>query len=262
MPSTLFDKYRKYLLALFSVIVLLGGAGLAAWLYLTRPNLTATEQGRRLAERNGCFACHGPNGGGGVFNPGRTDIMVPNWSGDLMMFARDPEQIREWISDGMSKARSASQSWKEQRKLGILKMPAFGKILSKSQIDDLVELVTTISQRNIPQDSTSLVGYERADSLGCFGCHGPGGRFSRPNPGSFKGYVASWATADFPELVKNRGEFDEWVNTGISKRMENNPFARFFLYRANLKMPAYKDHLKSGDLDALWAYISWLRQAS
>jgi hypothetical protein len=40
------------------------------------------------------------------------------------------------------------------------------------------------------------------------------------------------------------------------------PPARFFLKRAVLKMPAYRDHLEPGDLDAMWAYTEWLRGAA
>jgi mono/diheme cytochrome c family protein len=230
-----------------------------SWLVLTRPNLPPAEQGRRLAEKMGCFACHGPGGQGGTFNPGRTEVTVPDWKGDLMMFAHDSTQVREWIRDGVTNARAKSDSWREQRKKGVLKMPAFGRRLTSAQIDDLVAYVLAVNEASVPDDSLAHHGMNRADSLGCFGCHGTGGRLAGNNPGSFKGYIPSWNGQDFPDLVDNRAEFDEWVNNGISTRFENNRLARYFLDRAVLKMPAYHDHLNPGDLDALWAYIEWLR---
>jgi hypothetical protein len=71
--------------------------------------------------------------------------------------------------------------------------------------------------------------------------------------------VPSWDGADFAELVRGRGEFDEWVRRGISRRFERQPAARLFLKRAALHMPAYERHLGPGDLDALWGYVRWLR---
>ena len=72
--------------------------------------------------------------------------------------------------------------------------------------------------------------------------------------------MPSWDGKDFPDLVTNRTEFNEWVGGGVSKRFEANPVAMFLLRRAALHMPAYEKHLAPGDTDALWAYVQWLRQ--
>jgi len=45
----------------------------------------------------------------------------------------------------------------------------------------------------------------------------------------------------------------------VSDRFTGNRFARFFLDRAALHMPAYTAHLDPGDTAALWAYVVWLR---
>jgi mono/diheme cytochrome c family protein len=254
-------KTRIYFVFL-GFLTLAGLTGLATWSYLTRPMLTSVERGRRLAEQVGCFGCHGAEGKGGIFNPNRTDVVVPGWGSELMMFAHDTGQIREWIRDGISKARSQSLEWQDERDRGVMDMPAFGKKLTVTEIGELVSLVNAVNGGLAPADSIPRHGYFRADSLGCFGCHGPGGTYARPNPGSFKGYIPSWAGGDYPEVVTSRQEFDEWVNQGISKRFDSNRFARFFLSRASLKMPPYHSHLKPGDLDALWAYITWLRRDS
>jgi hypothetical protein len=74
--------------------------------------------------------------------------------------------------------------------------------------------------------------------------------------------VPSWDGRDFPELVRDRAEFAEWVERGVSRRFERDPLARFFLDRAVLEMPAYRNHLEPGDLDALWAYVQWLRRTA
>src|SRR5437899_1625077 len=94
-------------------------------------------------------------------------------------------------------------------------------------------------------------GRRLAERTGCFGCHGPGGRLARSNPGSLKGYLPSWDGEDFPELVTSRTEFEQWVEQGVARRLERNPIARTFLRRAALHMPRYERHLEEGDLEAL-----------
>ena len=235
---------------------------LVAVLFTLRPALPPAERGRRLALATGCFACHGPEGIRGAANPGRLDKTVPTFDDDLMMFAKSRDEVREWIRDGAPAARQKSETWRKERGRGALRMPAFGRRLSKRQIEDLVEFVEAVGGRPEPEDSLALRGLELSRSLGCNGCHGPGGRFARPNPGSLKGYVPSWDGRDFPELVRDRAEFGEWVERGVSRRFEGNPPARYFLRRAVLHMPGFERFLKPGDVDALWAYVRWLRETA
>jgi mono/diheme cytochrome c family protein len=236
-----------------------GVAGLVAAAIVFRPNLTSAERGRRLAEQNGCFACHGPEGLRGAANPGRADRTVPSYEGTLMMYASSEAEVREWIRDGVTAARAQSTTWNAERAKGALSMPAYGERLSAAQIDDLVSFVMAVAGEPVPEDSLAAAGRERGEALGCVGCHGAGGRLARPNPGSLKGYVPPWDGADFPDLVRDKAEFAEWVERGVSRRFDANPIARFFLDRAALKMPAYRAHLQAGDVDALWAYVAWLR---
>ena len=126
-------------------------------------------------------------------------------------------------------------------------------------ISTVVAFVSAVHGIPEPEDSTVIRGRDRIATLGCIGCHGPGGRLARRNPGSLKGYIPSWDGADFPELVQGKAEFREWVERGGSRRFEGNPLARFFLKRAALKMPAFERFLQPGDIDDLWAYVQWLR---
>lgn len=258
MAKTGIPRFSLRVLVLL-LLVAAAMAALGARLTVFRPNLNSVERGRRIAERSGCFACHGPEGTRGAANPGRSDRTVPNYEGELGMYARNPGEIREWIRDGVSADRSSSRSWREERDRGTLKMPAFRDRLSNRQIDDLVQFVMAVSGEPTPNSLAAQRGRERAEDLGCVGCHGASGQFARPNPGSLKGYVPPWDGTDFPELVGTREEFGEWVERGVGRRFEHNPLAQFFLKRAPLKMPAYRDHLKPGDVDALWAYVQWLR---
>ena len=246
----------KRVLAVGLALALAAGLFAAWW---TRPRLTAAERGRRLATEMGCFACHGPGGIRGTANPGRKDKTVPTFEGDVMMFADDATDVRAWIRDGGTAKRRASQSWHRDRDAGTLRMPAFGHRLSEHELDDLVAFVQVSSGEPEPPDSLAKKGLARAEALGCVGCHGAGGRFALPNPGSLKGYVPSWDGPDFPELVRDRAEFEQWVDDGRSRRFRDAALPSWFLDRAVLHMPAYERHLAPGDLDALWAYVGWLR---
>ena len=248
----------KLRIALLAAVLLLFAAAAVTF----RPALPPAERGRRLALRTGCFGCHGPEGTRGAANPGRTDKTVPNWDDDLMMFAKSEGEIREWIRDGATAAKKKSETWRRDRERGTLRMPAFGRRLSPRAIDDLVAFVAAVGGLSEPDDSLAARGLERSRALGCSGCHGPGGRLARPNPGSLKGYVPSWDGRDFPDLVRDRTEFGEWVERGVSRRFEGNRLARFFLDRAVLQMPAFEKHLDPGDVDALWAYVRWLREGA
>ena len=237
-------------------LVLVAGVAVAV---ARRPQLPAPERGRRLAERTGCFGCHGPDGIRGAKNPGRTDKTVPNFEGDVMMYAKTPDEIHEWIHNGVTHKKAASIVWRADRDRGVLRMPAFKGRIGERDMDDLVAYVMAASGMPEPDDSLAARGLQRADDLGCVGCHGPGGRLARTNPGSWKGYVPSWDGADFPELVRDSTEFREWVERGVCRRLETNLFAAFLQRRAVLKMPAYEKHLESDDVTALWAYVTWLR---
>ena len=242
--------------ALIGVLVLVAGVTAAV---AFRPRLPAAERGRRLAERTGCFGCHGPGGVRGSNNPGRMDGTVPNFEGDVMMYAKTPGEIHEWIHEGVTRKKAESLTWRTERDRGALRMPAFKGRMNERDMNDLVAYVMAMSGSPEPDDSLSAHGLRRASDLGCVGCHGPGGRLAPPNPGSFKGYVPSWDGADFPELVQDSTEFRQWVEQGVSRRFETNPLALYFLRRAVLKMPAYHKHLAKDDVPALWAYVTWLR---
>jgi len=249
---------RRIALVVLGVAIITGLAGAIA----LRPALPAAERGRRLAEKTGCFGCHGPGGIRGAGNPGRTDLTVPNFAADVMMYAKSPEEIREWIEDGFTRKQAASATWRAERERGALRMPAFEARLSEHEIDDLVAYVMASSGAPEPTDSPPARAASPAAELGCVGCHGPGGQLARPNPGALKGYVPSWIGPDFPELVRDSTEFREWIEDGVSRRFKADPLASFFLKRAVLRMPAYHRQLVPGDVPVLWAYVTWLRSGA
>ncbi len=261
----LFSRLKSPWFLLCGILGLELAAG-AIWLaqrQVRAPVIGAAERGRLVADRLGCFACHGAGGNGGVFNPGAERDEVPAWGGrTLMMYADNEDEIREWILDGAPKRLLNDDGYLEQQKNTLIHMPAYRDRLINGELSDLVAYVKSVAWFDTPPSDLVETGRDEALINGCFGCHGPSGQGRLLNPGSFKGYVPGWDGADFRELVKNDGELEEWILDGISQRFKRNPGAQVFLKRQVIQMPAYRDRLSKEQLDALIAYINWIQDSS
>jgi len=215
---------------------------------------TAVQHGKAVAERMGCFGCHGPGGGTGINNPGASGGTVPSWTGGTwMMYADNEADVRGWILDGHPASHKPDAG-------ALIHMPAFRGRLGAGDLDDLVAYVLTVSQFGDVPDPRAAAGQNAAVRLGCFGCHGPEGRGLIADPGSFKGYVPPWDSADFADLVRSDAEFRQWVRNGACDRLRANPAARHILETEAIKMPAYGNRASDKDLGDLRAYVEWVRR--
>ncbi len=213
----------------------------------------AVPRGRTIAERMGCFACHGADGAHPIPNPGSKTGDVPGWTGGTwMMWNRSEDDVRGWILDGHPPGRTPDAG-------ALVRMPSYRGRLDGGELDALVASVLAASLFGTPDDPRAADGRDAALKLGCFGCHGPEGRGLVSNPGSLKGYVPGWDGSDFRELVRSSDEFRQWVRNGISDRMKANPVARHILESQAIRMPAFADRVSPSDLDALHAYVEWVR---
>jgi mono/diheme cytochrome c family protein len=79
------------------------------------------------------------------------------------------------------------------------------------------------------------------------------------NPGSFKGYVPSFWGRDFDDLVRDDVELRAWLADGKIARIAEHPIGGWFFRRQALKMPAYGSRLKPDEIEALVAYVRWIR---
>ncbi len=225
-------------------------------------NISPVQRGWVVAEKQGCFSCHGPGGIRGMANPGYELGNVPDWDGGtIMMYAKSREEIYEWILDGMpARIRNNPAAFKE-RSNALIQMPAWRGKISQRDLDDLVAFVEAVSRfKTPPPNSKPAKGLAVADQFGCFNCHGPMGRGSFPNARSFKGYIPSWDGADFPELVANDQELRNWILDGSTKRIADNPAGRWFLTHQVIHMPAYRGKITDEEVDVLIEYMHWLRQ--
>lgn len=239
--------------ALAAVVVVLATLG-----SLRRPASTAAARGAVIAEDLGCFTCHGPGGRGGVPNPNTDGGEIPGWDGATAeLYLESAAEIREWILDGSpGRLREALKPVAEADR-PLIAMPAYRGHLSDSELDDLVSLFQAVSgYEDMPVAARS--GRAAAERLGCFGCHGPGGRTGDRNPGGWKGVIPPWQGEDFAELVRDDGELRGWILDGSIPRLRDDVVAKRFLDRQPIQMPAYRTVLAEGELEAIMTYIRWL----
>jgi mono/diheme cytochrome c family protein len=111
-------------------------------------------RGAELASANGCFACHGELGGGGIPNPGSLKGYIPGFGGpDYEELVRSDDELRGWIADGgiprLREDPVAAFFLERQR----IQMPAYKAHLKPEEIDALVAYVRWIaagSWRSMP----------------------------------------------------------------------------------------------------------------
>jgi mono/diheme cytochrome c family protein len=242
-------------------LAMAGLAGYGAFRWWRTRNLSAVQRGWTVAHEKGCFTCHGPGGLRGMANPGYGLDEVPAWAGGLItMYADNEQEIREWILDGIPQRIKKDPEQMKLRQGMVVEMPAWREVLSARELNDLVAYVKAVSDLEKPQEEDAEAGRQVALAYGCFACHGPQGRGSMPNVRAFKGYIPAWDGADFTELVRDDAELREWILDGGTRRLLDNPAARWFLERQPIKMPAYRGHIKDEELERLIAYIRWVRR--
>ena len=241
----------------------------AAWLaypHLRRIALqteeTSAARGQQVAHELGCFACHGPGGGGGVPNPGSEEGEVPSLDQQTqMMYAPKPADLREYILDGAPKKRREDPDYIAKMEGAALRMPAYRGVISNAQLDSLVDYLRAVSGLVTPDDEKAAArGLTVAQELGCFDCHGPMGAGGVSNPRSFKGYIPGFWGPDYAELVQSDDELRRWIAEGKISRIAEHPIGKWFFRRQLIKMPAYGRFRSPEDIEALMAYVKWVHE--
>ncbi len=267
----------QWLILTIAITILVSILVSAFLAFARQPASTPVMRGYYLAQEMGCFACHGPGGVQGAANFGALWGETPPFKagGAIMSFIQSDQDIREWILYGLPRrlwkddvkpevkvyrASEFGKDWVHELGVGgIVKMPAYEGLFSDEELEDLLAFVKLMSESKKPISELELKGRDLASSLGCMGCHGPDGRGGISNPGSFKGYIPPWDGDDYAELVRNEDELRQWILEGKIDRLEKNPLATYFTHGQTIQMPAFENVLRDGDLEAIIAYINWLR---
>jgi mono/diheme cytochrome c family protein len=239
----------------------------AVWLFYpaVRVRMLSLEdspvaRGQRLALDLGCFACHGPGGAGGTPNPGSEEGTVPAFTERTqMMYVKTTDDLREYVLDGAPRRKREDPDYRKEMEAAALRMPAYRPFVTAAQVEDLVAYLRAASDQVLPDETLAARGSELALTHGCFACHGPLGAGGVQNPGSLKGYVPSFWGADFDELVQNDEELHGWIADGEIPRIAQHPIGSRFLRGQAIKMPAYGKHVPEPDIEALEAYVRWVR---
>jgi mono/diheme cytochrome c family protein len=242
-------RVRKWVLLLTTGLCFVSVSMVAAVFWWRTTGVGPVQRGADLALTQGCLGCHE--------GPGASPIL-PRSLADLDDV--DSAILREWILDGMPRRVRNDSELREALDAAAIRMPAWRGHLSDGEVDDLVAYLRALANADLPEDPAVRTGHAVAERLGCFRCHGPGGRGAGRNPGSLKGYIPPWDGPDFAELVMDEAELREWILGGRPQRLQANPFARFFLDRQAIRMPAFRGRIKEEELRALEAYIGWLRR--
>jgi mono/diheme cytochrome c family protein len=224
------------------------------------------RRGAGLAAHAGCLTCHLPAGRDEASNPGSRWGTVPSfYRGNLMMYVKSPGEVARFIADGTAGSAAPSSrggygSMPDSEPAPPFHMRGFKDRLSRRQIQDLAAFVLAADGYLVPLEGPVARGSQLCAKFACESCHGVGGSGGVPNPRSFTLHVPGWVGPDFPHLVSGKEEFRRWVLDGRSPRLAADRAASFFLDRANLYMPAFRGSLSDDEVDAIWAYVSWLRR--
>ncbi|MAE61033.1 MAG: hypothetical protein CMJ49_06720 [Planctomycetaceae bacterium] len=111
-------------------------------------------EGRKIAQRLGCFGCHGPSGMGGVPNPRSFKGHIPPWDGkEFDELVQDDDELREWILEGKTERlwnNPAARFFLERQSTP---MPAYHDHLSDAELELLVKYINWLREDRTEPDS-------------------------------------------------------------------------------------------------------------
>src|SRR5262249_17964452 len=191
-----------------------------------------------------------------------------------MMYVKSTDDLREYVLDSAPRRKREDPDYRAKVEKAALRMPAYREHVNGRQVEDLVAFLRAASGQILPDEALAARGGEVAGAPGCSACHGPLGAGGVHNPGSFKGYVPGFWGADFDDLVRSDDELRTWIAKGELPRVAEHWFGRLFFNGAEypivrllfpgqaIKMPAYEHFVPEADVDALAAYVRWIRAGS
>jgi mono/diheme cytochrome c family protein len=211
-----------------------GGGGPTA----TNPSDPHVAMGAHLFVQFACSACHGEQGQGGV----STDVPALTDIGNTLTVAR----LTQIINHGLGESANPQKPY----------MPVWGPVISKSQVNDLVEYlqaglpqVVDATPVPVPRDQgPAVAGAALYVRDGCINCHGPSGLGGVPNPLSEDKAIPPLSGQDFRSEFNTNAKVVEMIRSGS------------VLGKAPItSMPHWGGILSDQDLADLVAYLKTLK---
>jgi mono/diheme cytochrome c family protein len=194
--------------------------------------------GGHLFVQFACASCHGEQGKGGV----STDVPALTDVGKTLTVA----QMAQIIQHGLGESANPQKPY----------MPVWGPVISKTQVNDLVEYlhaglpkVQDADPVPVPRDQgTSVAGAALYVRYGCINCHGPSGLGGVPNPLSEDKTIPPLSGQDFRTEFNTDAKIKEMIRSGSV--IGKPPIT---------SMPHWGGIIPEEDLEALVAYLKTLK---
>lgn len=242
-----------------------------------RPESTPVSRGEKLAQRAGCFACHGRGDGEPRFNLRQVNgkwALKNNptfWDNSI----DKTSVLVDWVTNGVPAAQAT------RHKSLFIQMPAYKDRLKPQEIQDIAAWILSdglkytqgvgekakpvTAKPGLTGDALLVAGDRLSRKFGCYQCHGELGQGGVSNPDSFKGYIPSFAGEDLRKLTANgdRDEILHWIDTGHGRAIESGltgQLAKKYVEGQATKMPAYKDQLSDAEKALLADYVLLLNK--
>lgn len=112
-----------------------------------KPKDEKAEEGRKVAERFGCFNCHGPQGRGTMPNVRAFKGYIPAWDGaDFPELAESDAEIRQWVLDGGTTRFAHNPLARFFIERQPIKMPAYRGHIADAEVDRVVDYIHWLRQ--------------------------------------------------------------------------------------------------------------------
>jgi mono/diheme cytochrome c family protein len=106
-----------------------------------------------------------------------------------------------------------------------------------------------------PEVTEEARGRKLAGELGCFNCHGPGGRGGVPNPGSRWDEVPSFREGTPMMFVHDDDDIREYIRNGAPAAKRARESYRKEIDAQAIRMPAFANWVDETQVDALVAFV-------